>query len=298
MTADQLIERADGTDGGRRGGRPAALRPVAAITSTGTCWTSSATSFARSRKHQALDRSQDRLLSGRPLPHPGPSAPGGAAGAALHGSLRPRGDRPTAARRRHLRGLRRRLSREPRRPIPSPDRAAGRSLCPRPQRERPTTAAGDRLRQQRLLAAAPPALASRHAAHPCAPPLSRDTSAMPAEIDPDWREIVTFQKRFLLRRRACLADVVSATPAQAKRILGTKGPDRLVGTAKADVIKALRGEDRVRGRRGRDRLFGGRGADRLDAVDGGRDRLVRGGPGKDVCRIDAADRAKVRAARQ
>jgi hypothetical protein len=85
-----------------------------------------------------------------------------------------------------------------------------------------------------------------------------------------------------------------AGPAQAKRILGTKGPDRIVGTARADVIKARGGNDRVRGRGGKDRLFGGRGADRLNAVDGLRDRLVRGGPGKDVCRVDRADRARVK----
>ena len=83
-----------------------------------------------------------------------------------------------------------------------------------------------------------------------------------------------------------------AGPAQAKRIRGTKGPDTIVGTAKADVIKALGGNDRVKGRGARDRLFGGRGADRLNAVDGRRDRVVNGGPGKDVCRVDAADQAE------
>jgi hypothetical protein len=40
--------------------------------------------------------------------------------------------------------------------------------------------------------------------------------------------------------------------------------------------------------------LGGRGADRLDAVDGRRDRVIGGGPGKDVCRVDAIDRAKVK----
>ncbi len=85
-----------------------------------------------------------------------------------------------------------------------------------------------------------------------------------------------------------------AGPAQAKRMLGTPGPDRIVGTAKADVIKARGGADRIKGRGGRDRLWGGPGADRLNAVDGRRDRVVRGGPGKDVCRLDAADRAKTK----
>ena len=50
----------------------------------------------------------------------------------------------------------------------------------------------------------------------------------------------------------------------------------------------------MQGRGGRDRLIGARRADRLNAVDGRRDRLVRGGPGKDVCRIDAADRPNVK----
>jgi Ca2+-binding RTX toxin-like protein len=87
--------------------------------------------------------------------------------------------------------------------------------------------------------------------------------------------------------------LVWAAPVQAERILGTKGSDRVVGTAKADVLKGRAGDDRIRGRGGRDRLFGGRGADRLNAVDGRRDRLVRGGPGKDFCRIDASDRPNV-----
>ena len=78
------------------------------------------------------------------------------------------------------------------------------------------------------------------------------------------------------------------------------------------MIKARGGDDRVKGRAAgidsregaaaidsgegaaADRLLGGRGADRLNAVDGRRDRVVRGGPGKDVCRIDAADRATVK----
>jgi hypothetical protein len=103
-----------------------------------------------------------------------------------------------------------------------------------------------------------------------------------------------------------------AGPAQAKRIVGTKGPDAIVGTAKHDVIKARRGDDRIRARggsdrifggpgrdrlsggAGRDRLLGGRGGDRLNAADGRPDRLVRGGPGKDVCKVDAVDRGKVK----
>ena len=83
------------------------------------------------------------------------------------------------------------------------------------------------------------------------------------------REIMELQKRQFLRlgKRPMAFVVVAflaslmlawAGPAQAKRIRGTKGPDRIVGTAKADVIKALGGNDRVKGRGARDRLFGGR----------------------------------------
>jgi RTX calcium-binding nonapeptide repeat (4 copies) len=85
-----------------------------------------------------------------------------------------------------------------------------------------------------------------------------------------------------------------AGPAQATRILGSKASDRIVGSAKADVIRGGPGNDRLNGGRGRDRLFGGRGADRLNAADGRRDRLIQGGPGRDICRIDAADRTHTR----
>src|SRR4051812_5496900 len=105
--------------------------------------------------------------------------------------------------------------------------------------------------------------------------------------------------------------LASAGAAQAKRTSGTAGADRIVGTAKADVITSGAGNDRIRGRggsdrlsggrgrdrlsgdSGRDRLSGGRGADRLNAVDGRADRVVMGGPGMDICRIDPADEAKV-----
>ena len=145
-------------------------------------------------------------------------------------------------------------------------------------------------------------------------------------------EFMEFQDRqFLgLRKRAIAVVVVaalasvmlaSAGPAQAKRISGTSGADRIVGTAKADVIKARGGKDRINGRggndrlyggsgrdrlvggrgkdrlhggSGRDRLLGGRGADHLNSVDGRRDRLIGGGLGNDICRVDPADEANVR----
>jgi RTX calcium-binding nonapeptide repeat (4 copies) len=95
---------------------------------------------------------------------------------------------------------------------------------------------------------------------------------------------------------ACVLAALStaAGPAEAKRIVGTQGPDRLVGTAKADYLKARGGADRLKGRQGRDRLSGGPGADRLNALDRGRDRAIKGGPGRDVCRVDVADLAKLK----
>jgi hypothetical protein len=54
------------------------------------------------------------------------------------------------------------------------------------------------------------------------------------------------------------------------------------------------GARRLSGGPGRDRLSGGRGADRVNAVDGRRDSVVTGRPGKDVCRVDPADEAKVK----
>jgi hypothetical protein len=68
-------------------------------------------------------------------------------------------------------------------------------------------------------------------------------------------------------------------------IKGRAGNDRLSGRA---------GKDRLVGGRGRDRLYGGRGADRLNAVDRRADRAVRGGPGRDICRIDPADAFRTR----
>jgi Ca2+-binding RTX toxin-like protein len=78
-------------------------------------------------------------------------------------------------------------------------------------------------------------------------------------------------------------------------IVGSKGADRLVGKGGGDLLKGLGGNDRLSGGKGRDLLTGGNGADRLiagpardgiKAADGRRDRLVNGGPGRNVCVID------------
>ena len=116
-------------------------------------------------------------------------------------------------------------------------------------------------------------------------------TASTATSDDQRRGIMKLQKRKFLQVAVAASLMLTwAGPAQAKPILGSKDADKIVGTAKADTVKGRAGNDRLTGRAGRDRLLGGRGADRLNAVDGRRDRLVSGGPGKDVCRIDAADR--------
>jgi hypothetical protein len=78
------------------------------------------------------------------------------------------------------------------------------------------------------------------------------------------------------------------------RLIGGAGNDRLAGGAGRDRLIGGAGNDRLAGGAGRDRLVGGPGADVLDARDRGRDGVVDGGPGRDVCRVDARDRAVVR----
>ena len=77
--------------------------------------------------------------------------------------------------------------------------------------------------------------------------------------------------------------------------LGTANDDRLKerrGDGTADKIRGRGGEDVIRANRydrDVDLLYGGAGRDRLNAQDGdGRDE-VRGGPGRDVCYVDAGD---------
>jgi Ca2+-binding RTX toxin-like protein len=85
-----------------------------------------------------------------------------------------------------------------------------------------------------------------------------------------------------------LAFAIDSPFALAKRISGTKGPDKIVGTRQADVIRLKGGNDRAWGNGGADRIYGGAGKDRLAGNQGG-DHLeggtgadtVSGGAGKD-----------------
>jgi len=98
----------------------------------------------------------------------------------------------------------------------------------------------------------------------------------------------------LLTAGAVAIVAVPSETVHAKLLVGTDGADRLVGSAKPDRIDGRAGNDRIDGRQGRDRLSGGGGDDRIDAVDGRKDRSVRGGPGSDTCTVDDADRRLVK----
>lgn len=84
-----------------------------------------------------------------------------------------------------------------------------------------------------------------------------------------------------------LVGMVSALPADARTLIGTKGADTLRGGKRADLIKGGAGADRLNGGRGNDRLNGGRGNDRLSGGPG-RD-LLDCGPGRDSANADSKD---------
>jgi hypothetical protein len=103
-----------------------------------------------------------------------------------------------------------------------------------------------------------------------------------------------------MRSLALLTVLVAAlaAAAEAARVSGTSGDDRLVGTRAADTLFGLAGRDRISGLAGADLLHGGPGRDLLDggpgadrvaaAYDGARD-LVRCGPGSDLVNADLLD---------
>jgi hypothetical protein len=80
----------------------------------------------------------------------------------------------------------------------------------------------------------------------------------------------------------------------ADRIGGGRGDDRLRGGKGRDRVHGNAGADAVAGGPGADRLRGGTGDDLLDARDGRRDTVVRGGPGRDACLLDDAERDRAR----
>ncbi|GIU94604.1 MAG: hypothetical protein KatS3mg012_1061 [Gaiellaceae bacterium] len=97
---------------------------------------------------------------------------------------------------------------------------------------------------------------------------------------------------------AVVSVLLLSSLAEAARVVGGEGDDRLVGTPRADVLLGGGGSDRLFGLAGDDLLDGGTGADALDAgpgadrvaasYDGARD-VLRCGPGRDVVNADLRD---------
>jgi hypothetical protein len=110
----------------------------------------------------------------------------------------------------------------------------------------------------------------------------------------------------------CLALAVTAGPAVAKKITGSKRSERIVGTKKSDringkggndLIKGKGGKDTLRGAKGGDKVVGGKGVDRhlggpgndlLKAADGRVDAVIDGGSGANRCIVDVAELSIVR----
>jgi hypothetical protein len=128
----------------------------------------------------------------------------------------------------------------------------------------------------------------------------------------------------------CLALALTAGPAIAKKITGSKRGELIVGTKKADRIKGKGGNDLIKGKRGNDRLSGGKGSNRviggkgndkviggprgdtligkagvdshvggagndlLNAADGRTDGVIDGGTGANRCIVDVAELSIVR----
>lgn len=72
-------------------------------------------------------------------------------------------------------------------------------------------------------------------------------------------------------------------------IYGEDGNDLLLGGSGGDALSGGLGNDAIGAGPGWDYLDGGSGNDRLNGVDGGRDRLLKGGTGTDRCRRDRVD---------
>ena len=78
---------------------------------------------------------------------------------------------------------------------------------------------------------------------------------------------------------------------------GSKGDDRImerIGDGKKDVIGAKGGDDLVLANEytnDRDVVRGGRGRDKINVADGDKRDLANGGPGRDLCIVDAKKEA-------
>ncbi len=70
------------------------------------------------------------------------------------------------------------------------------------------------------------------------------------------------------------------------------GADRINGRGASDVMRGGSGNDRIKDTRGKDKLLGQGGRDTLNARDGNRGDLLKGGAGRDKAIKDRGDRAR------
>ena len=76
-------------------------------------------------------------------------------------------------------------------------------------------------------------------------------------------------------------------------ICGRGGNDRMFGRGASDVERGGKGSDRIIDKTGkRDKLVGQGGKDRLNAKDGKRGDVLKGGPGRDTAFKDRGDKAR------
>src|SRR5262249_23134936 len=87
------------------------------------------------------------------------------------------------------------------------------------------------------------------------------------------------------------ADDLTGTPG-SDRICGKGGDDSITGLAGDDVLLGGPGADTIIGGPGADELSGAGGADVLKSNDGTPGDVVKGGPGRDRCVVDAGDSTK------
>ena len=87
------------------------------------------------------------------------------------------------------------------------------------------------------------------------------------------------------------SETLRGTP-QRDVICGLGGVDRINGLGANDVLRGGSGNDRITDKAGKDKLLGQGGRDVLNARDGNRGDLLKGGGGKDRAVKDKGDRAR------
>jgi hypothetical protein len=86
-------------------------------------------------------------------------------------------------------------------------------------------------------------------------------------------------------------ETLTGTP-NPETICGLGGNDKIDGLGANDILKGGSDRDRITDKAGKDKLLGQVGRDRLNAKDGARGDLLKGGGGKDRAAKDRKDKAR------